>query len=407
MNFINEINQLFENKRFNRGNSNFTNDQEIEKAVEKMKYSLEEGLQYKNIISDCLARLLNDNESKCVSVYLHLEKTNSDKDILEKLYFCSKSNQNENGFREKVLNLLNYCLNSNRNGSEIKFFSDSMKNRIIDKIKRFQNTTYHSDLCYKHTLKKKNPINDLDFLKNLVLGMYKYNPDQNDIDKEGKINAFYYTLIIVFDLLTIPSLFEHYFSINSFGQDLNLDKKIKVFINQKNDTNQHPDSVIAYKISTLVSLDSLNYNRYVGVSLMPCFYCKLFLESFKFGFRGLTSTIYKLWQIPTRNENETDHTITAFFNTFNAKLEDHIEKLRKNKTFSSDKSEDRCQRTCIHMSDDIDVCYNFLNFCKQKPDFNNNSFFNSFDQNERKEVKSFSDLINVLYNKRSFCDDIN
>jgi hypothetical protein len=409
MNYINEINQLFEENRVNSDRSSINNDQEIEFAVEKIKYPLNESLQYKNIISDCLARLLNDNETKCVSVYLHLNQTDSYKDTLEKLYFCSKLSQSENCFREKVLNLLNYCTNTNRNGdqhiySNIKILSDSLKSKIIGRIKKFQNTPNHFDSCIKHNLKKKNPINDLDFLKNLVLGMYKYNhsvsPDDN-YEKNKKI-ALYYTLIIVFDLLTIPSLFEYCFSINSSSQDLNLDNKIKCFMNQANDTNQHPDSVIAYKISTLVSSNSLDNNRYVGVSIMPCFYCKLFLESFNFDFRGLTSTIYKLWQIPTRNENENERvdTITTFFNTFNEKLQGYIVKLRNKEELMSSRGEECCQRTCLHMSDDIDVCFKFL---KRQNDISNSAFFGSLNQNEKNEVINFSNLIEVLYEKRSFC----
>jgi hypothetical protein len=409
MNFIDQINQLFEERRVNSDISSIRNDKEIEFAVEKIKYPLNKSLQYKNIISDCLARLLNDNETKCVSVYLHLKNAGSDKDFLEELYFCSKSSQNEDVFREKVLNLLNYCTNTNRNGDQqrdnnIQILSDSMKKKIIGKLIKFQNTSNHFDLCIKYNLKNKIPINELDFLKNLILGMYKYNHsvNSNANDEKNKKIALYYTLIIVFDLLALPSLFEYCFSINSSSQGLNLNNKIKCFTNQENDTNQHPDSVIAYKISTLVSTNSLDYNRYVGVSLMPCLYCKLFLESFKFDFRGLTSTIYKLWKIPTRNENENErfNTITTFFDTFNKKLQDHIEKLKNNQELLSDRMEECCQRTCIHMSDDIDVFFEFL---KRQQAIINNAFFSRFNQNEKNQVIDFSNLIKVLYEKRSFC----
>jgi len=72
----------------------------------------------------------------------------------------------------------------------------------------------------------------------------------------------------------------------------------------------------------------------------------------------LSSTIYKRWLIPTRNEEKTE--VNTFFDNFNNKLVILKETLERNEKFLPKNERDLCQHSCKNMSGDVSVFFEFL-----------------------------------------------
>jgi hypothetical protein len=383
------------NDKYSKLKNAAADSQEIENAVEKTKYKLSEGFELKCLLSDSIARLLKDGKTHCCSVYLDLEKReNTTKDYLKKIYACAKMHQDEQDFRKNVFNILKFCSNPEMT-YDINFLSQSKKTSILDKIKKFtnyasaskeKNNSSNSETLLKQKMNNKNKMKELVLIKKIVKGVNEFQLSEN-VEK-NQIESLYFLIIFIFDLITLPDLFKHNFLIDSADNDVRLEEKISCFFPESvKFTDQHPDSVIAYKLSTL-PLNSPKYNRYVGVSLMPCLYCHLFLESFDFEFRGLASTIHKRWLMPKGNETITE----VIFDNFNKKLENLKKTLEREENFLPTKNKDTCQHTCKNMSDDVSVYYNFLK------NNGSNMFIKSLFTDEIVE-----DILKVLYDKREIC----
>jgi hypothetical protein len=353
----------------------------------------------KKLISDILARLIADKKTGVVSVYCCLSESNESgkKSTLTKIYACSKNNCQLKPSLEK---LLAYCSNK----SDFKFMSDSFKNVLINKLNKLGRLELGKKLINSKTnTKKRVTLNDKKFLISLINEVLEINLNELKIDnlndndstrknKVTKVESFNSLLILLFDLIAIPTIFNHFLSVPennalNITQTESFIKCYDQFDEQPDRQRWHPDSYLANK---LIQEDAnlLGYNKYLGVSFLPCLFCNVFLDTFNFDYRGRPSKLDESWRFPTNTENneELNENFTRVRNEIRRKVPI---------THLNPKTIDPCRVSPQTLYSD-DICH-LVKFLSNH--HNNNKLLNSYN-NQR--IKNFSNLINDLKCKRDF-----
>lgn len=270
----------------------------------------------KKLISDMFARLIADKKTGVVSVYFRLFESNKSEkqSTLTKIYACSKNNCQ---LEPSVKKLLAYC--SNKSG--FKFMSDSFRSLLVKKLNKLGTNVLAKKLINSKTnTKRRVTLNDKNLLISLINEVLEINLEEliidnlrdNDLTRRKKVKqveSFNSLLILLFDLIAIPTLFNHF--LRPKKNDSNGKKESFIDIkcydqyeDQPERQRWHPDSFLANKL--IQNEDSLDNNKYLGVSFLPCLFCGVFLDTFNIDYRGRPSRLDESWRFPTNTENNEE-----------------------------------------------------------------------------------------------------
>ena len=288
-------------------------------AVNTEKYIYDD--MPKKLLNDMFARLLADKKTGVVSVYFRLsDKLNEKKSPLTKIYVCTKNNCS---ILKTTRNLHAYCSNINKSDyKQFKFMSESFKNELAKKLKKLGKNNIHQKIMSSKTNSKKRVVlHDKDLLIELINEIRTINLDELRIHpnddprtrekKAKKLDTLNSLIILLFDLIAIPTIFNHYITKPELNKNSNTSKESFIecydqHTDQPEDQQWHPDSLLAHKVHENVDAMSRAHNNYLGVSFLPCLFCSIFLDTFNFDYRGRPETLYSTWRFPPNTETRQD-----------------------------------------------------------------------------------------------------
>ena len=113
-----------------------------------------------------------------------------------------------------------------------------------------------------------------------------------------KVQELHGLLILIFDLISLPSLFDQFIETNENTPIECFDQHGDQYKNKR----WHPDSNLAQKLIRIVDQISLDHNNYMGVSFLPCLFCSIFLDTLNFSYRGRTCKLEASWRLPVHTK---------------------------------------------------------------------------------------------------------
>jgi hypothetical protein len=358
----------------------------IDNAVEREKYVYEN--MPKRLISDSITRLLADGENGVVAAYLELEKLES-KDKVKRIFVCSKNQSKQlNKLKDETENLLRYCRNKCQCGEtcKCKFLTESLRKELAKKLDKLTMQQLSKKRRLQLRTEKFPKLTDKEVLIQVSIDLLEilngFETDPNtlpnifeeketksehekiiSIDKrKKKVDHLRFILILFCDCITLPSIFNYFIEKNN-------EIPIHAF-DQNADHTKHPDTLMAQIVSAQVENTSLSYNKYIGVSFMPCFYCSIVFESFGFEYRGRVGKLFKSWTCP----DEMNEFLSENFKT----IYDGLINEPNVKSNYGSKKRDLCQAPLQGLYND-DICH-LARFCSEtqlKIDDSNNKIIDT------------------------------
>jgi hypothetical protein len=387
---------------------------DIDNAVESEKYVYEN--MPKRLISDSITRLLAYRKKGVVAAYLELEKLES-KDMVKRIFVCSKNHAKKNNkLKNQTENLLRYCRNMcqcDGKKCKCKFLTESLKNRLAEKLKELKRLQLSERLKQNPKLPDKDVLiqvfmdlleilNGIETDPNTLPNIFEEEEEEKRTKSEHekiisiekrkkKMDHLRFILILFCDCITLPSIFNYF-----------IEKTIEIPIHafdQNADRTKHSDTLMAQIVLTQVEKTSLSYNKYIGLSFMPCFYCSIVFESYGFEYRGRVGKLFTSWTCP----DEMNEFLSEHFTTIYLKL-----KNEANATISNyeSKTRDLCQAPHqVLYSDDICHLARFCSETQLKIDDSNNKIIKSSNNETLKDIctlmprlKKFRDFLIVYMN---------